>query len=173
MTEDIIYGNFIFKDQIIENQINNQQVNKTLSFYDFYAGISIRHQAAFIKRCLFNKYGSYDESYTIISDWAFFIKAIIFGNASVRYLNIDVSYYDTHGISSTFSSLHLTERETELKKILPEKILSDYYEFKLMKEEVELIKNDLNRFVHRFGTIDKLLSTTKRIAQSLFILSKR
>jgi glycosyltransferase involved in cell wall biosynthesis len=45
------------------------------------------HQATFIKRELFIKYGSYDEHLKIVADWKFFILAVAKYNASYKYVN--------------------------------------------------------------------------------------
>lgn len=162
ITEDIFYGNIVtgHEENDDQNYINTK--NKNLTFFDFYAGESIRHQASLIKRSLFDKYGLYNERYSIISDWAFFIKTIVFENVTVRYENINISKMESNGISSSFTETHLHERETELKKVLPERILIDYEEMKFLKGKISSLEKDLNRLEHRFGYIDKVLSVLKR-----------
>ena len=46
------------------------------------------------------KYGYYDESYKKGSDSYFFFTSLGFGNATYRYMDIDVTNFDMHGISS-------------------------------------------------------------------------
>lgn len=124
-TEDIIYGNVLkmFSSGKILQDKGPQRSQLTLGdmFFD-----TLPHQSVFIKRDLFNKYGLYSEEYKVVSDWALFLRAIGIDNVPVKYIDIDVSYYDMTGISSSSGSLGWKEREAELKKILPERVYKDY-----------------------------------------------
>ncbi|MCK4650244.1 glycosyltransferase [Candidatus Pacearchaeota archaeon] len=68
----------------------------------FFKTKTISHQATFIKRQLFEKYGYYDEQYKIVADFDFWIRAIIKGGAKVKYLPIIVSVFDQTGISADY-----------------------------------------------------------------------
>ena len=84
------------------------------------------HQASYIKRELFEKYGIYDESLKIASDWKWFIKVVAFENIKPVFVDIDVALFDMHGISSTNLELTYAERRIVLKEMLPEYVLTDY-----------------------------------------------
>ena len=86
---------------------------------------AVDHQASFIKRELALKH-PYDEKYKIVSDWKFFIEALILDNCSFYYTNIPVVDVDTHGISNTNISLNNQERESVLKDLFPKRVLEDY-----------------------------------------------
>lgn len=58
------------------------------------------HQASFIRRTLHDQYGLYDESYKRSSDSYFFITCLALGNASFKYIDVDVTNFDTTGITS-------------------------------------------------------------------------
>ena len=58
------------------------------------------HQASFCRRELFDKYGYFDESYRINGDTVFYAKCLAFGNATFRYVNLNIAYFDTTGISA-------------------------------------------------------------------------
>jgi hypothetical protein len=58
------------------------------------------HQATFFRRELFEKYGYFDESYRINGDTVLYAKCLAFGNASFRYLDQNIAYFDKSGISS-------------------------------------------------------------------------
>lgn len=95
-----------------------------ITMYDLYTG-AIDHQASFIKREIALRH-PYDEKYRIVSDWKFFIEALVFDNCSFFYTGTIVVNVDTNGISNTDISLNNLEREAVLKELLPERILADY-----------------------------------------------
>lgn len=90
---------------------------------------SIPHNAAFIKTELPRRH-PYDESRKIISDWKFFLQAIIFDHVSCRSIDTVICDYDRHGISSTNRDLREFERQEVLRELFPERILADYYQAK-------------------------------------------
>jgi len=102
----------------------NREIPK-ISFLTLYLG-SINHSSAYIKRNLFKKYGLYDESLKIVSDWKFYLISVVFHNEKVKYFNIDVSYFDMKGISNTNSVLDKVERRQVLEELVPPMILADY-----------------------------------------------
>lgn len=123
--EDIIYGNVlkVYSSAKIERDKGPQRSELTLGdmFFD-----TLPHQSVFIKKELFDKYGLYSEEYKIVSDWVLFLKAIGIDNVPVKYIDLDVSYYDMTGISSTSDGFGWKEREIELKKTLPKRVYKDY-----------------------------------------------
>lgn len=61
----------------------------------------IPHQASFIKRNLFYKYGMYREDLRIASDWYFFYNALVLHSATIETVPLSISIFDMTGISST------------------------------------------------------------------------
>jgi len=61
---------------------------------------TIAHQATFVPKKMYDKYGVYDESYKISADFDFFLKLYFAGEKFV-YLNLIVANYDVSGISNT------------------------------------------------------------------------
>ena len=121
---DILYGNVVVYNKCKQYKL------KTIHS-DHIKGIdlissSICHQAAFIKRDLFSKYGLYDETLKLVSDWKFFFEVILFHQCSVKYLNIDVVNYDLSGMSSINIDKLKEERLTVLRELLPEFVVDDY-----------------------------------------------
>jgi glycosyltransferase involved in cell wall biosynthesis len=102
-----------------------QKGQKRLSFLDFYVGY-ISHPATFFQKELFNLYGVYDEKYKIVSDWAFYIKAIVINGVSTQYINNTVVNYDLTGLSSLAKQKQIEERNDVFRCMIPEKILNDY-----------------------------------------------
>ena len=86
---------------------------------------AIDHQASFIKREVALRH-PYDEKYRIVSDWKFFIEALIFDNCTFFYTGTIVVDVDMKGISNTNSELDKKEREAVLRELFPERVLQDY-----------------------------------------------
>lgn len=97
-TEDMIQGNEIveYKDCTIRDRGYG---HSDISFLEAMSGY-ILHQATFIRMSLMKKHGYYDESYKKSSDTYFFIKVMCFGDATFRYVDIDICNFDPNGISS-------------------------------------------------------------------------
>ncbi len=160
---DIVYGNIIlcYNDGSQSRDIGAGR--DELTFYDFFAGNSIRHQGAFIKTSLFKAYGMYNESYEIVSDWAFFLKVVIFEGVSVKYLNIDIAYFDPYGISVVNVAKRTKEANLEFLEVIPKSILVDFQKLKELKEENSTLKTELRRYNHRFHTVDNFISKIKQL----------
>ena len=95
---DIIQGNTI--EDCINHKMRNRGYGKSdIDFFDVMKGYFL-HQAAFCRRDLFDRYGMFDESYRIIADTKFFMICLGNGNASFKYVDIDVANYDLTGISA-------------------------------------------------------------------------
>jgi glycosyltransferase involved in cell wall biosynthesis len=95
------------------------------TFMTFYRG-TLNHSSAYIKRNLFDKYGFYDETLKIVSDWKWYLIAVGLNNESTKYLDIDVSCMEMNGISHTNQALVKEERRKVLGGLLPVNILADY-----------------------------------------------
>lgn len=114
---DIITGNHS------ENGLRN--VGKDgVTMLDLYKW-AIDHQASFIKRDIALRH-PYDEKYRIVSDWKFFIEALIFDNCTFYYTDINVVDVDMKGISNTDFELDKKEREAVLHEFFPDRVLKDY-----------------------------------------------
>ncbi|GAT62862.1 glycosyltransferase family 2 protein [Paludibacter jiangxiensis] len=159
--EDIIYGNLIYLYNDKDPSTMFGIIETEITFYNFFATQSIPHQAAFIKRALFEKYGLYDESYSVVSDWLFFVKTIIFGNVSLKYININITNFDPYGISS-LSHTYTIEGDKAMENTLPSRILKDYENFKYTIEENIELKKNIARLNHRFKLLDKLITYAKK-----------
>jgi len=117
-----------------------------ISMLTFYCG-SINHSSAYIRRSLFDKYGPYDESLKIVSDWKFYLIAIGLHNETIEYLDIDVSCFDMQGISNTNSILDKAERRQVLAELIPPTILADYDAHWFDIEQMKRIKR--NKLAYR------------------------
>lgn len=120
------------------HQINNfgnytQKVpclNRPLTLFDFYWG-TIKHQATFIRRDLFNTYGLYDEKLKITSDWKFFLQTIGLKNEQPIFVDVDIVLFEWDGLSTNpqLMTLHVNERTQVLDENIPKPIQSDYENF--------------------------------------------
>ena len=95
-----------------------------ITMLDLYTG-AIDHQASFIRRALALNH-PYDDKFKIVSDWKFFIEALINDNCSFYYTDLVVVDVDMTGISNTNYELNRNEREAVLKELLPKRIIEDY-----------------------------------------------
>jgi glycosyltransferase involved in cell wall biosynthesis len=95
-----------------------------ISLYTLCTG-AVDHQASFIKRDVALRH-PYDEKYKIVSDWKFFIEALVIDDCSFFYTDTIVVDVDMTGISNTSLDLNRREREAVLRELFPERILADY-----------------------------------------------
>ena len=122
--EDIIYGNVITKGEKKETVLKSFHSDHILGV-DMVKS-TICHQAAFIKKDLFDKCGNYDESLTMVSDWKFFFVVILMHKCSVKYIDVNVVYYDLTGFSTNYPQKLEEEKIKVLKDMLPDFVVHDY-----------------------------------------------
>jgi glycosyltransferase involved in cell wall biosynthesis len=136
---DILYGNM----QVVKNGqvIGLATTPAIITFKTLFEG-TIHHQAAFIKRILFESYGLYDEEYRIRSDWGFWIKTVVLNNCTTHFINKVISVYDAGGLSSFREAIEIEKNETDiiLSKSIPMKVLADYKMFINSEKEVQILK---------------------------------
>ena len=99
-----------------------------VSLFTFIGG-SLPHPTTFIKRGLINRLGGYKEEYRIMSDWCFFLDAMIIHKSSYRTLDVVLSKFNCFGISSTSSCTETAKTTIYLKERFP-RILEDYAPYK-------------------------------------------
>ena len=127
-TEDVVYGYSKF-DRGDHFEIKASPKEITLRTF---VESTIHHTGnVFIRRELFNedKYGLYDETLKIVSDWKWFLQALGLSTATARYIDEMMSVFDCTGISETQRDLLHEEREMVLKEVIKERILLDYMKF--------------------------------------------
>jgi hypothetical protein len=100
---------------------------KIITLLDMCDG-TINHSPTYIKRDLFEKYGFYDETLKIVSDWKFFFIAIGLNNELVAYRDIEVSVFDMNGISNSNLDLVRKERKYVIEHLVNSNILKDLEE---------------------------------------------
>ena len=105
----------------------------------FYRGC-LNQSPAYSKRSLFDKYGMYDESLRICSDWKFYMQSIVLGGENVQYVDIDMTLFDMTGISETNKDLLNNERNQLLKEMVPPGILRDYDNYHFIVHQYRRLK---------------------------------
>ena len=135
--EDIVYGNMVkvYPDgrQLCDKGPQRDQ----LTLGDMYFS-TINHSSSFIKKELFITFGLYKEEYKIVSDWAFFLKVIGLERVNVKYIDLDINYFDMTGISNTQLKIRYKEKETELKKVMPNHLRPDYEKMAMMSQKARI-----------------------------------
>ncbi len=152
---DIIYGN--------AETSNGTRIYPAKLTMSFFFVNTLCHQTSFIKTPLFKKFGYYNENYKIVSDWEFFVTALVKNNCSYQYINKIVSHYNLDGISSRKENeiIQITERKNVLKKIFSPIIYDDYVELRILTQELDFYKNS------------KAIQFIKKIQQSNFYKKMR
>lgn len=123
--EDVIFG---LLKTYPSNRIGYTDVHLPLTMQDFFERSPIPHPASFIKRDLFQEM-KYDETLKIVSDWKFFLQAIVFKGRSCKKIEKVITIFEDEGLSSSNIECCNDERTTVLKKLLPMAIFADYFKF--------------------------------------------
>ncbi len=156
-THDLVYFNINVVGEI-DNYI--KKYPSKISFSYLYRD-TLPHPATFIKKSLFEKIGLYDEHFKIVSDWKFFILALVKYNVTYQYVDAVFSKFYFDGISSNKENLEilLAEREQVLNQEFP-LIIKDYNHINQQKLLIQELKmNRILKLFRKLGflkIIDKL-----------------
>ena len=149
---DILYGNEIIVDG------NGQRVGiargvEKPSFVDLYNSC-MKHQASFVCRSLFDKYGMYDADMRICSDFDWFFRVIAFHDeVSLQYKDIDIAYFENTGLSYHNPELCAKERQQILDRYMSKRMQRDYA---LLGRYSRLSKVGDNKFVRLLLKVSKI-----------------
>ena len=106
---------------------------------------TVPHQSSFIRTELLRQF-PYDEDLKIVSDWKFFVQAIIMNNCSVKYIDDYVATFDLEGVSTSNPDKMWKEKEKVLSNMFPPRVLEDY---KTMKASECFRTSEWNKFRRR------------------------
>lgn len=131
---DMVYGNMI--KRTLDGKIVGKSGQVPYSLLQYFTS-TMNHDCCWIKRTLFIRdsvsdsqaeecYGLYDENLKIVSDWKWFLQAIGLGKVKPMYVDIDMTIFDTEGISEKNLQLRNEERRKVLEQVLPPAVLADY-----------------------------------------------
>ncbi|GAB3993193.1 glycosyltransferase family 2 protein [Spirosoma daeguense] len=134
--EDVIYFNTYLSYK--NGRVEPVTYSPTLTMKNFFKS-TIGHQSTLIKKELFTRLGAYNESMHLHADYEFWIKSIIFENATCKYVNQFLSYYDMSGQSSEPNPHTLLEVSSVLNNNLPKRVLADYEYWHKRERELEIL----------------------------------
>ena len=147
----ILAGNIIFE----EDAKSRLREHPEVITFSYLVGNAISHPSTFINRDLFSKYGNYDESFKVVSDWAFFVKVLGLNNESFKKIPKVITVFDTKGVSSKKENLNEIYQERE-------KVLQSYFP--------RIFNNENDRYIfNKFISADKRFEYLKKLEDySLF-----
>jgi len=133
--------------------------------FSYIVSNTVSHPSTFIKSEMFVKYGMYNESNKVISDWEFFFKTLGLNGESFHKINETLTVFDMHGISSNSdnSKLIIEEKEAVYKKYLASIYTSEFdvYNFNNFRNPSKriklLMKIEKNSFVRKITTFALLM----------------
>lgn len=135
----ILYGNMVkcFPDG--HRMVDKNFAGQEITMLGMYTG-TLNHDPTYIRRDLFAKYGFYDESLKIVSDWKWYLQAIVLGNEKPKYVDLDVTLFDMTGISESNKELDRIERKQVLTQLFPEAVLKDYEQYAFPIEQIRRLQ---------------------------------
>ena len=139
---ELIHGNTFCVDPKTE-QYAVKSVPETPEV-DFFYLDTLPHQATFYKKEVFEKFGGYEENFTIISDNILNKKLLCDYRVSAKHVDQVISVFVCDGISSTNNKLDLEER-----KIFQKNYFSDE-EIKQIKAKLIVLPSKKKKSLLRF-----------------------
>ena len=135
----ILYGNMVkcFPDG--RRMVDKCFAGQEITMLGMFTG-TLNHDPAYIRRDLFEKYGYYDEGLKIVSDWKWYLQAIILGGEKPQYVDMDVTLFDMTGISETNKELDKAERKQVLEQLFPKTVLADYERFAFPIDQIKRLQ---------------------------------
>ena len=135
----ILYGNMVkcFPDgrKLKDKSFAGQEI----TLLGMYTG-TLNHDPTYIRRTLFEKYGYYDESLKIVSDWKWCLQVIVLNGEKPQYVDVDVTLFDMSGISETNKDLDRAERKKVLERLFPKAVLADYERYAFPMEQIQRLQ---------------------------------
>ena len=154
---DIFYANANFALSEREDELKSYPEKLTKIF--FIDGC-ICHQAAFIKRELFDTHGLYNEKNKIVSDWEHWLK-FCNGNCIFKHINILAASFYCDGLSWNNREQTITEQMSIIGNYFTKEDLLDFVEQHRLKELEKSLKEPIKTTsISLFNTI-KLLEIVK------------
>ncbi len=164
--EDIISGAVETYSEIRPERHVYYNFNPDALSLNSFLNASLNHQATFIRRSLFDRYGFYNEHYQIVSDSDFFLKTIVFGKVSFRIIYDIISCFNIDGISSKERQRRARESAEMHRNVIPPLIFNDYKKNYISKLET-VYRYSLTRMTF------KLLLYLTRMYEKRFVYRKK
>ena len=112
-------------------------------------GMPARHETMLIKKEVYNEFGYYDESYSIIADYHYLIM-LYTGGCSFAHLDKEILYFSLHGISNVDDDRRYSERARLFKDLFP--FLGDT-DIDVMKKKGRLSINQRRSLVEKYRNV--------------------
>lgn len=141
----IFYGNMIRQRE--DGTIEGKSGKVPYSLLNYFTS-TMNHNCCWISRSLFDIYGLYDEDLKIVSDWKWFLQAIGLGHVKPVYVDIDMTIFDTTGISERNLALRNEERRKVLEEVLSPAVLADYDKYAFPMHQIDRLKKH-----HLYGLV--------------------
>ena len=106
LSADLIYGDLLTSG----NPPSKIRFPEALSKKDLLKKM-FPHQATFIRRSLFDRFGTYDESFKIAGDYEWFVRVLSDSSVTTRHISKYVSIFRDDGISQNKAFRMLRKRE--------------------------------------------------------------
>jgi glycosyltransferase involved in cell wall biosynthesis len=137
---DIVYGDYIYVDKKVRE---TKIILPDIITFDWLCNASIPHPSTFIKKSLFDKFGLYNEDYTVVSDWLFVLKIFVHSNSKFIHYNRLISKFHEGGISTLLASQNMirAERDKGMKEIFSDpllKIIAEHSDYKFYWKKYKL-----------------------------------
>ena len=110
--------------------------------FGFFYNNSLAHQATFIKKDLFNKFGLYREDLKFMGDWEFFVRTIVIAGASTQNIDVILTDYNMEGISSVSNNQYsiIKEKQTVFEEKALKCFVPDYDYFYQFKQNIAIME---------------------------------
>lgn len=138
-TPAILYGNMLKLMADGKRRCDKGFAGNKITMSGMYTG-TLNHSPAYIRRDLFIKYGLYDETLKIVSDWKWYLEVVILHGVQPVYADIDVTLFDMTGISETNKELLKAERRKVLDDLFPRAVLADYERYSFPMEQFDRLQ---------------------------------
>lgn len=145
---EFLYGNMI-KQDYATGKIVGKSGEVPYSLLQYFVS-TMNHDCCWIKRTLFIEetesenagecYGLYDENLNIVSDWKWFLQAVGLGRVKPVYMDVDMTIFDSSGISEQNLALRYDERRKVLEEVLPPAVLADYDRYAFNMEQMDNLR---------------------------------
>lgn len=152
-----VFENDLYADIVCGNIVNDKggtMIAPQKVTMEYFLLGCLPHPSSFIKRSLFDTH-PYDERFKIAGDWEFFMYHLIVENVTYQHININVTLFDTTGIScSTSKDLHDIElRKEVIARILPPRVAEDFSVFMGKKDNYNRLfytvgKSQLKKWIY-------------------------
>jgi len=123
---DILVGNVL--EDYGKKILRGTYDSKNLDMWFFFSR-SIHHNSSFIKRKMFDQYGTYDESLWISSDWKWFLNVVGIKKVEPIFVNVDVVLFNMEGVSVTNHEKLLNERMQVLNEMIDPNLIDVFLRY--------------------------------------------